>query len=100
MTNHRYRGGERDLGLRGGWSRLAAPSSRSIAAVFGRPKSMRCAAIGPRLAALSAGPHGVTFRELVKMMVEHDIDLARGERTVNEAGFANSTETPPPQRAT
>jgi len=61
---------------------------------------MRCAAIGPRLAALSAGPHGVTFRELVKRMVEHDIDLARGERTVNEAGFANSTETPPPQRAT
>jgi GDPmannose 4,6-dehydratase len=31
----------------------------------------------------------VTFRELVKMMVEHDIDLARRERTVNEAGFAD-----------
>jgi GDPmannose 4,6-dehydratase len=30
----------------------------------------------------------VTLRELVKMMVEHDIDLARRERTVNEAGFA------------
>jgi GDPmannose 4,6-dehydratase len=33
----------------------------------------------------------VTFRELVKMMVEHDIDLARRERTVNEAGFADPT---------
>jgi len=33
----------------------------------------------------------VTFRELVKMMVEHDIDLARRERAVNEAGFANPT---------
>src|SRR5215469_1958251 len=31
----------------------------------------------------------VTFQELVKMMVEHDIDLARRERAVNEAGFAN-----------
>jgi GDPmannose 4,6-dehydratase len=31
----------------------------------------------------------VTFAELVKMMVEHDIDLARRERTVNRAGFAD-----------
>lgn len=31
----------------------------------------------------------VTFRELVKMMVEHDIDLARRERTGNEAGFVD-----------
>jgi GDPmannose 4,6-dehydratase len=31
----------------------------------------------------------VTFAELVKMMVEHDIDLARRERTVNQAGFAD-----------
>ena len=33
----------------------------------------------------------VDFAELVKMMVEHDIDLARRERTVNQAGFATST---------
>jgi GDPmannose 4,6-dehydratase len=33
----------------------------------------------------------VTFRELVKMMVEHDIDLARRERAINEAGFVDST---------
>jgi GDPmannose 4,6-dehydratase len=31
----------------------------------------------------------VTFSELVKMMVEHDIELARRERTVNQAGFAD-----------
>ena len=30
----------------------------------------------------------VTFAKLVKMMVDHDIDLARRERTVNQAGFA------------
>jgi GDPmannose 4,6-dehydratase len=34
---------------------------------------------------------GVDFAELVKMMVEHDIELARRERTVNQAGFAAST---------
>ena len=33
----------------------------------------------------------VTFRELVKMMVEHDIDLARRERAINEAGFLDPT---------
>jgi len=32
----------------------------------------------------------VDFSELVKMMVEHDIDLARQERAVNQAGFAAS----------
>src|SRR5437660_8889305 len=31
----------------------------------------------------------VTFAELIKMMVEHDSDLARRERTVNQAGFAD-----------
>jgi GDPmannose 4,6-dehydratase len=31
----------------------------------------------------------VTFAELVEMMVRHDIDLARRERTVNQAGFAD-----------
>ncbi len=31
----------------------------------------------------------VSFPELVKMMVEHDIELARRERTVNQAGFAD-----------
>ena len=31
----------------------------------------------------------VGFSELIKMMVEHDIDLARRERTVNQAGFAD-----------
>ena len=33
----------------------------------------------------------VSFPELVKMMVEHDIELARRERTVNQAGFADPT---------
>jgi GDPmannose 4,6-dehydratase len=33
----------------------------------------------------------VTFRELVKMMVERDIDLARRERAINEAGFVDPT---------
>jgi len=33
----------------------------------------------------------VGFAELVKMMVEHDIELARRERTVNEAGFGETT---------
>jgi GDPmannose 4,6-dehydratase len=33
----------------------------------------------------------VSFPELVKMMVEHDIELARRERTVNRAGFAGTT---------
>jgi GDPmannose 4,6-dehydratase len=33
----------------------------------------------------------VSFPELVKMMVEHDIELARRERTVNQAGFADAT---------
>jgi len=32
----------------------------------------------------------VSFPELVKMMVEHDIVLARRERTVNQAGFADT----------
>jgi GDPmannose 4,6-dehydratase len=32
----------------------------------------------------------VSFPELVKMMVEHDIELARRERTVNQAGFADT----------
>src|SRR5207245_10373836 len=32
----------------------------------------------------------VTFAELVKMMVERDVDLARRERTVNQAGFADA----------
>jgi GDPmannose 4,6-dehydratase len=31
----------------------------------------------------------VTFSELVNMMVEHDIELARRERAVHEAGFAD-----------
>jgi len=31
----------------------------------------------------------VTFSGLIKMMVEHDIELARRERTVNQAGFAD-----------
>jgi GDPmannose 4,6-dehydratase len=31
----------------------------------------------------------VPFAELVEMMVRHDIDLARRERTVNQAGFAD-----------
>jgi GDPmannose 4,6-dehydratase len=31
----------------------------------------------------------VTFAELVKMMVQHDIDLARRERTMSQAGFSN-----------
>jgi GDPmannose 4,6-dehydratase len=31
----------------------------------------------------------VTFAELAKMTVRHDIDLARRERTVNRAGFAD-----------
>src|SRR6516164_290534 len=31
----------------------------------------------------------VNFAELVKMMVEHDIELARRERTVSQAGFAD-----------
>jgi GDPmannose 4,6-dehydratase len=31
----------------------------------------------------------VTFSQLVKMMVEHDIELARLERTVNRAGFGD-----------
>jgi GDPmannose 4,6-dehydratase len=31
----------------------------------------------------------VSFPELIKMMVEHDIELARRERTVNQAGFAD-----------
>jgi GDPmannose 4,6-dehydratase len=32
----------------------------------------------------------VSFPELVKMMVEHDIELARRERTVNQAGFTDT----------
>ena len=32
----------------------------------------------------------VSFPELVKMMVEHDIELARRERTVNQAGFSDT----------
>jgi len=32
----------------------------------------------------------VSFPELVKMMVEHDIELARRERTVNQAGFIDA----------
>ena len=31
----------------------------------------------------------VTFVELIRMMVAHDIDLARRERTVKQAGFAD-----------
>ena len=31
----------------------------------------------------------VSFAELVTMMVEHDIELARREQTVNKAGFAD-----------
>jgi GDPmannose 4,6-dehydratase len=31
----------------------------------------------------------VTFAELVKMMVEHDIELAKRERAVSQAGFAD-----------
>jgi GDPmannose 4,6-dehydratase len=33
----------------------------------------------------------VTFAELVEMMVRHDIELARRERTVNQTGFADPT---------
>jgi GDPmannose 4,6-dehydratase len=32
----------------------------------------------------------VTFVELIRMMVKHDIDLARRERTVKQAGFADA----------
>src|SRR6516225_2018255 len=32
----------------------------------------------------------MTFSELVKMMVEHDIGLARRERTLSQAGFSDS----------
>ena len=32
----------------------------------------------------------VTFVELIRMMVAHDIDLARRERTMKQAGFADS----------
>lgn len=31
----------------------------------------------------------VSFVELIRMMVAHDIDLARRELTVNQAGFAD-----------
>ena len=31
----------------------------------------------------------VTFSDLIKMMVEHDIDLARRESAVSQAGFAD-----------
>jgi GDPmannose 4,6-dehydratase len=31
----------------------------------------------------------ITFSELVKMMVEHDVGLARREQTMNQAGFAD-----------
>ena len=31
----------------------------------------------------------VTFVELIRMMVAHDIDLARRERTMKQAGFAD-----------
>ena len=31
----------------------------------------------------------VTFSDLIKMMVEHDIDLARRQRAVSQAGFAD-----------
>jgi GDPmannose 4,6-dehydratase len=31
----------------------------------------------------------VTFAELVEMMVRHDIDLARREQAVSQAGFAD-----------
>jgi GDPmannose 4,6-dehydratase len=31
----------------------------------------------------------VTFAELVEMMVRHDIDLARREQAVNQAGFTD-----------
>ena len=34
----------------------------------------------------------MTFSELIKMVVEHDIDLARRERAINQAGFADSPE--------
>jgi GDPmannose 4,6-dehydratase len=49
-------------------------------AIFGRQRSMLCAATPARRVVFSAGSPRVTFTELVKMMVEHDIDLARRER--------------------
>jgi GDPmannose 4,6-dehydratase len=33
----------------------------------------------------------VSFPELVRMMVEHDLEIARRERTVGEAGFLDPT---------
>jgi GDPmannose 4,6-dehydratase len=32
----------------------------------------------------------VSFRELIQMMMAHDIELARRERTVKQAGFAEA----------
>jgi nucleoside-diphosphate-sugar epimerase len=56
--------------------------------VLQKPPHSRCGDPTKARSVLGWAPR-VTFRELVKMMVEHDIDLARRERTGNEAGFVD-----------
>lgn len=51
---------------------------------------MPCVAIQPKARDVLGWKPRVSFPEIVKMMVEHDIELARRERTVNQAGFADT----------
>ena len=66
----------------------AAPSSASIRATSGPPRSTRCSAMRPRRAASSAGRRKSSFAELVREMVESDWRLAQRDALVEREGFA------------
>ena len=66
----------------------AAPSSASIRATSGRPRSIRCSATLRRRAGSSAGRRKSAFAELVREMVESDWRLAQRDALVEREGFA------------
>ena len=57
----------------------AAPWSRSIPAISGRPRSTFCAAIRPRRAPSSAGATRSSFDALVREMVDSDLETVQRE---------------------
>ena len=59
---------------------MAAFWSRSIRAISGRPRSIRCLATPARRATSSGWHHKTTFDALVKEMVEADLIAVRDEQ--------------------
>ena len=59
---------------------------RSIRAISGPPRSISCCGDASKARRGLGWKPRVTFAELVRMMVDHDLELARQEKTLRDAG--------------